>query len=244
MVSFRRAPPQATLNMSGPRGSSELERVRFVFAQMIGKTVQVSLHLHLPSSHCTTHACVCREELPAAAHTCPCWPTSTCTAHTAVSRWIASLMWGSVRYMVVAGHRHSETRARSSGNNCPATLAHARRLFHAHAPSHLSNTRTQTFTTLQVQTMNGVVYQGILSGTNVGSSPVAQIGVSLEMAYKKHDAKGTSFACPVSLSRCTLIHAGTAGISKNRRDGARRTPILSPSLPPSPFSSSPTWACS
>lgn len=42
---------------------------------------------------------------------------------------------------------------------------------------------------VQVQTMNGVVYEGILSGSNAGSSPTAQIGVALEMAYKKRDSK-------------------------------------------------------
>lgn len=52
--------------------------------------------------------------------------------------------------------------------------------------------------------MNGVVYQGILSGTNVGSSPTAQIGVSLEMAYKKHDAKGTFDHISLLFSRVAL----------------------------------------
>jgi hypothetical protein len=52
--------------------------------------------------------------------------------------------------------------------------------------------------------MNGVVYQGILSGTNVGSSPTAQIGVSLEMAYKKLDAKGCAFSPSPSLGTLFL----------------------------------------
>eukprot|EP00035_Acanthoeca_spectabilis_P020407 m.432731 g.432731 ORF g.432731 m.432731 type:complete len:508 (+) comp17483_c0_seq1:114-1637(+) len=61
--------------------------------------------------------------------------------------------------------------------------------------------------TVQVQTMNGVVYEGILSGTNVGSSPTAQIGVSLEMAYKKSDAKVDSpfVGPPAKASRDALI---------------------------------------
>jgi hypothetical protein len=52
--------------------------------------------------------------------------------------------------------------------------------------------------------MNGVVYQGILSGTSVGSSPTAQIGVSLEMAYKKLDAKGCAFSPSSSLGTSFL----------------------------------------